>query len=218
MRVIVNRSGTPLRRQQGLVLFIALIVLVAMTLAGIGMVRSVDTGNVIAGNLAFKQATIQASDNGIETGYQWLLANTGGTTLNNTDAGSAYYSSPPANDLTLDWFDLANWAGAICVPAACTEDAAGNTTRYIVHRMCLNPNSAYNAANQQQRALPATPRTPAAAGSGRHRVSPRPTCSITASWRGCGRPAQHHEHHAGLRADIALSAPQGAPALSRSRT
>ena len=172
MRVIVNRSGTPLRRQQGLVLFIALIVLVAMTLAGIGMVRSVDTGNVIAGNLAFKQATIQASDNGIETGYQWLLANTGGTTLNNTDAGSAYYSSPPANDLTLDWFDLANWAGAICVPAACTEDAAGNTTRYIVHRMCLNPNSAYNAANQQCALATSTTTTPAAAGSGRHRVYP----------------------------------------------
>lgn len=163
MRVIVNCSGAPPRRQQGLVLFIALIVLVAMTLAGIGMVRSVDTGNVIAGNLAFKQATLQASDNGIETGYQWLLARTGGTTLNNTDAGSAYYSSPPANDATLDWFDLANWAGAICVPAACTEDAAGNTTRYLMHRMCLNPNSAYNAANQQ--CALATSSTTAAGGS-----------------------------------------------------
>ena len=51
-------------RQQGVVLFIALIVLVAMSLAGVAMVRSVDTSLGIAGNLAFKQSTIQGSDLG----------------------------------------------------------------------------------------------------------------------------------------------------------
>ena len=39
------------RTQSGVVLFIALIVLVAMTLAGIAIMRSVDTGNQIAGNV-----------------------------------------------------------------------------------------------------------------------------------------------------------------------
>ena len=126
MRPIPRYSPQMPRGQQGVVLFIALIVLVAMTLAGIGMVRSIDTGNLIAGNLAFKQATLQASDSGIETGYQWLLANTGGTTLNNTDAANGYYSAPPANDATLDWFDLANWGGAICEPVSCAADAAGS--------------------------------------------------------------------------------------------
>ena len=41
------------RKQSGVVLFISLIILVAMSLAGIALIRSVDTSNLIAGNLAF---------------------------------------------------------------------------------------------------------------------------------------------------------------------
>jgi Tfp pilus assembly protein PilX len=44
------------RRQRGAILFIALIVLVAMSLAGIALMRSVDTNVLIAGNLAFRQS------------------------------------------------------------------------------------------------------------------------------------------------------------------
>jgi type IV pilus assembly protein PilX len=62
------------RSQRGVVLLIALIMLVAMTLAGIGMMRSVDTGSVIAGNLAFKQATLNASDAGTIAGFNALVA------------------------------------------------------------------------------------------------------------------------------------------------
>ncbi len=120
------------RRQQGVVLFIALIVLVAMSLAGIGMLRSVDTGNLIAGNLAFKQATLNASDLGVEIGFQWLLTQAGTTALDANIAASGYYATPPANDATFDWTNIANWAGSIVIPV----DAAGNTTRYIIHRLC----------------------------------------------------------------------------------
>lgn len=120
------------QQQRGVVLFIALIVLVAMTLAGIGMVRSVDTGNVIAGNLAFKQATLNASDRGVEAGYQWLLANAGGTTLDASAPANGYYANPAANDATIDWDNIASWGGAVTIPV----DAAGNTTRYIIHRLC----------------------------------------------------------------------------------
>ncbi len=124
-------SGSP-RKQRGVVLFIALIVLVAMSLAGIGMLRSVDTGNLIAGNLAFKQSTLNASDLGLETGYQWLLTQAGTTALDANITASGYYATPPANDATLDWTDIANWAGSIVL----ATDAAGNTTRYIIHRLC----------------------------------------------------------------------------------
>ena len=124
-------SGFP-RKQRGVVLFIALIVLVAMSLAGIGMLRSVDTGNLIAGNLAFKQATLNASDLGLETGYQWLLTQAGTTALDANIVASGYNANPPANDATLDWTDIANWAGSVVM----ATDAAGNTTRYIIHRLC----------------------------------------------------------------------------------
>ena len=66
-------SGTP-RSQRGVILLIALIMLVAMTLAAIGMIRSVDTGSVIAGNMAFKQATLNASDAGTNAAFSALMA------------------------------------------------------------------------------------------------------------------------------------------------
>lgn len=61
-------------RQRGVVLLIALILLVVMTLAGIGMMRSVDTGSVIAGNMAFKQATLNAADAGTSAAFNALIA------------------------------------------------------------------------------------------------------------------------------------------------
>lgn len=69
-----GRSLTPPHSQRGVVLLIALIMLVAMTLAGIGMMRSVDTGSMIAGNLAFRHATSQASDAGLSTGFNVLMS------------------------------------------------------------------------------------------------------------------------------------------------
>ena len=51
-------------RQGGVVLMIALIILVALTLGGIALVRSVDTTNLISGNLAFQQAATRAGEAG----------------------------------------------------------------------------------------------------------------------------------------------------------
>jgi Tfp pilus assembly protein PilX len=62
------------RQQRGVVLLIALIILVAMTLAGIGMMRSVDTGGVIAGNMAFRQSTLHASDIGTSAGFNAMAS------------------------------------------------------------------------------------------------------------------------------------------------
>jgi len=117
-------------------LFIALIVLVAMTLAGIAIMRSVDTATLIAGNLAFKQGTIQSSDNGLEQAYQWLLANR--PTLTNTDLGSGYYSSRPGTEP--DWNDPLTWTNAVTLGT----DAAGNTVSYVIHRLCNCPDTLYN--------------------------------------------------------------------------
>jgi Tfp pilus assembly protein PilX len=76
--------------QRGVVLLIALIILVAMTLAGIGMMRSIDTGSVIAGNMAFKQATLNASDAGTNAGFNALA--TYSNTSNLTDETILYYN------------------------------------------------------------------------------------------------------------------------------
>jgi len=121
-------------RARGAVLFIALIVLVAMTLAGIAIMRSVDTATLIAGNLAFKQGTVQSADNGIEQGYQWLLANRPTLSLDNAAQGyNSGYSTPV-------WTNAASWVNSVTVGT----DAAGNTISYQIHRMCNCANTTYN--------------------------------------------------------------------------
>ena len=60
------------RRQRGVVLYVALVVMVAMMLAGIAMLRSVGTGVAVAGNLAFKQNATLAGDRGAEAAISWI--------------------------------------------------------------------------------------------------------------------------------------------------
>ena len=137
-----HAPGRSAIRQQGVVLFIALIVLVAMTLAGIAIMRSVDTGNVVAGNLAFKESTLSAADNGIARAFTWLT-----TTINNPATYAtleqdivpqgyhAVVSDPP------DWTDNAVWNGQ---SLSLGTDAAGNSVDYLIQRMCDNAGSYSN--------------------------------------------------------------------------
>src|SRR3954469_13437461 len=91
-------------RERGVVLFIALIVLVALMLASVSLVRSVDTANIIAGNLAFKQASVQAADFGIETEAAALptIITTTGVNTDVTPTGGSpnywYYGTRRATD------------------------------------------------------------------------------------------------------------------------
>ncbi len=68
----VPRASSRLR-QRGVVLFIALLVMVALSLAGIALIRSADTATIVAGNLAFKQAAASAVDRGIEQAVEALF-------------------------------------------------------------------------------------------------------------------------------------------------
>lgn len=133
------------RAQRGVVLLISLIVLVAMTLAGVAMVRSMDTTLGIAGNMAFKQATIQGSDIGTTAAYTWLGANSAGATLQNSNSTNGYFATRPASEP--DWFNEASWGNAYKINNL-APDAAGNRVRYIVHRMCTIA-GAYNAVGNE---------------------------------------------------------------------
>ena len=121
-------------RQRGAVLFIALIVLVAMTLAGIALVRGVDMTNLIAGNLAFKQGATLGGDWGAEQARAWLVAQPS-TSLQNDTPGRYFAAMQTGIDFTasdplepdFDWNANSFDAGL---------DPAGNQVRYVVHRMC----------------------------------------------------------------------------------
>jgi len=152
-RIGASRARLP-QRQRGMMLIIALIVLVAMTLAGIATMRSVDTAAVMAGNLALRQSTLNAADQGIQAGFN--LLNT--PTLNpnaslDVDAMgqgiAGYYSSTPATEP--NWSDSNVWTNpgrpAIQLNGG-TPDAAGNVVWYIVERLCTVANIPASGAGQ----------------------------------------------------------------------
>ncbi len=131
----------PTHKQSGVVLFIALIVLVAMSLAGVALWRSIGTGVLIAGNIALQRGAVTSSDGGIEGARTWLLTQT--ATVLNTTQTRAYVSSWDER------FDATtfNWDTLGSTPA--TADAAGFSVQYVVHRLCRLPNAGNNAPNQQ---------------------------------------------------------------------
>lgn len=131
----MSRLAPRLSRQHGAVLFIALIVLVAMSLAGIALIRSVDTANLIAGNLAFRQNATHGGDWGLEQGRAWLQSQA--ATALYADVPGRYYAAMQTNvdftnsDPSKPDFD---WAGSAFNLGA---DPAGNPeVRYVIHRMC----------------------------------------------------------------------------------
>ncbi|RZI43157.1 hypothetical protein EGT07_09940 [Herbaspirillum sp. HC18] len=118
-------------------LIIALVMLVALTLASTLLVRSISTTNLIAGNMAFQQAAINSADVGIQTAITWLQTNNVNTTLHNDSYANGYIASrqDPASNQTWDdfWTTSLAPAGRVRTLAA---DASGNTVAYVIHRLC----------------------------------------------------------------------------------
>jgi len=148
----------PMKQQRGVVLFFALIALLAMSLAAVALIRSVDTSTIIAGNLAFKRSATMSGDAGVERGITWLAAtDTANSTVNiyqvqthpfNNDGGTAtfpnvgYYSSVAPNLSLTDSSATSHikWDGS---DSNCNnvQDSSGNTVCYVIQRMCRTANT-----------------------------------------------------------------------------
>lgn len=140
----MNRRVTKARaRERGVVLFIALIALVAMSLAGIALMRSVGAGILLAGNLDFKRTATTIADLGIEEGRKWFQAEVdlmrtppaGGPVplgLENNRPDAGYYATWTAFDpTTASWSD-----SATKLVAAADTPAVAKEVRYVIHRLC----------------------------------------------------------------------------------
>lgn len=157
-------------KQQGVVLFFALIALVVMSLAAVALIRSVDTSTMIAGNLALRQSATTSGDAGVEAAMNWLSVTQAASTkdvkidtthpFNTTVAYIAgdlanpvwYHSSirPNITDLTdgtVDWDETDSKPAITDAAGNAMPDASGNTVRYIIERMCRYPNSVPSKTN-----------------------------------------------------------------------
>ena len=127
-----HRTGrrSPQAAQRGVVLFISLIVLVAMTMAGIAMFRQIGSGVIIAGNIAFRENAASVGDLGVESARSWLVAQ-GSATLQ-ADVTPGYVSAwalTTFNPLTYTWSNSNS-------TLVTSDDGTGNEVRYVIHRLC----------------------------------------------------------------------------------
>ena len=140
-------------RQHGVVLFIALIVMVALSLAAIALIRSVDTTTTVIGNLAFRQASILPANMAVEEAAAALFQ----------DADVAHVIRIPNRDANLPAENyFASWQNsddARGVPAQLQKRTAFTQTkmlvdaslsgaqtevRYVIERMCVAAAPALN--------------------------------------------------------------------------
>lgn len=147
--------------QGGFVMIIALVVLSILTLVAVGLIRTVSTSSIIAGNLAFEQAATSSADQAIEAAVTWIennagqassatattcSASTGSTVLacNQPERGySATRGDPAASQTWAGFWDQFVAAGS--TPVAMGADSASNTAAYIIQRMCATTGDASSA-------------------------------------------------------------------------
>ena len=119
----------PARKQEGVVLFVALIVLIIMTLAGLALLRQMGAGTSIAGNIAFKENATSVADRGTEFANAWLVANYALTASDSIANGYISNWGTSVDPTTFDW----DAQGKLRVD---DEAQTGNRTRFIIHRLC----------------------------------------------------------------------------------
>ena len=138
--------------ERGVVLFIALLVMVALSLAGIALIRSADTATIVAGNLAFKQAAAAAVDRSVEQAVQALFdpgrrnpiiadrrQHRSRRTISPTSGcDAAAFPNIPAELRSVSAF---TGAGLNATLGRATMSPA-TTSYYVIERMCANPGAA----------------------------------------------------------------------------
>jgi len=177
--MVLSRRAGP-RRSRGVSLIFALIGLVVLTLAAVALVRSVDTGTLVLGNLGFKQDATKSGDQGVEQAATWIIGTrtAGGEAALYADGatGTGYWATshdtvdPTGNNhantarAVVDWegnncssYPSGSFGGGCLTPHIGT-DVSGNKIKYAVFRMCSSA-GAPGAANDCA-TVEATPTNP----------------------------------------------------------
>ncbi|MFI4930188.1 MAG: hypothetical protein ACHP83_08110 [Burkholderiales bacterium] len=159
MRAGAKRAGA---REAGASLLFALITLTALALAATALVRSVDTGAIVLGNLSAKKATTIVADRTTQMAINYLVGKGGEANRFNDDPGMGYFSNAK-DDYDMTGFGgtdnarkLVNWdidgscayatAGGVCDSATRPNDTIkfetidpnlrGYEAHWLITRLC----------------------------------------------------------------------------------
>jgi type IV pilus assembly protein PilX len=134
-------------RQSGVVLFIALIVMVVMSLAALGLIRSVDTTTAALGNLALRQSAILPANYAVEDAAVGLFASAGGPRIPDINVDTPAQNYFAEHSQAAGWDDqygvplpLQTKGGAQALQRQFPPDQEKNVITYVTERMC-NPNA-----------------------------------------------------------------------------
>lgn len=110
--------------QRGVTIVVTLILLVVMLMGGLAVARLTEVGTLAAGNAAYHEAAVQASEVGVNTAYVAVQA----ITDEETNAGNWYFAQSLATNA--DGLPTVTWASA-------PEVMVGiYSVRYVVDRLC----------------------------------------------------------------------------------
>jgi len=153
-------SGPAPAGQRGIVLMLAIVVLIIMSLAAVGLMRSLLSSNKVAGNLAFQQSALQSADVGIERAIAWLEQNNFNNKLDENTAigvgvlGYMAQRQDPAPGV--NWEQQWNQRRIAGDPInTLPVDAAGNQVSFMIHRLCNAGGPASSAIGCQVHPFPA---------------------------------------------------------------
>lgn len=126
------RLSRPFRSaQRGVTILVVLVLLMVMLLGGVALARMTEVGTLAAGNAAYREAAIQASEVGLNTAFQAVrnLAN------ENAAAGNWYTPSEVAKDA--DGLPAVDWDAAPLITVGATQ------VRYVAERACTTATVTY---------------------------------------------------------------------------
>lgn len=114
-----------LKPRRGVTMLMVLLLLSVMLIGGLALARITEIGSLAAGNNAYRDASLQASELGLNTAYAAVR----GLANENADAGNWYWATMQPADLTSGLPNV-NWNAA-------PEVVAGSySVRYVAERMC----------------------------------------------------------------------------------
>lgn len=138
-------------------MLLALIALMVLSLTAVALIRSVDTGTLIIGNIGFKQDSIETSSIGAENAMNWLQSQ---ASLDNDIPVNGYYASSldkldptGSNTVATNKLVLVDWDGTGDCPnnkantfescdtrpfplAANAPFVNGNKVQWVITRLC----------------------------------------------------------------------------------
>ena len=118
------RSSLHHRPRRGVTILVVLMLMSVMVLGGMALARMTEIGTLATGNSANREASLQASEVGINTAYAAVQA----LVSENTDTGNWYWATTRAVDA--NGMPNVDWSTA-------PELTVGNySVRYVVDRMC----------------------------------------------------------------------------------